>query len=28
VEANKSDVPGYMEGRNYGLFAFGHGLSY
>lgn len=28
VEANKSDVPGYMEGPNYGLFAFGHGLSY
>lgn len=28
VEANKSDVPGYMEGPNYGLFAFGHGLTY
>jgi beta-glucosidase len=28
VEANKSDVPGYMEGPGYGLFAFGHGLSY
>lgn len=28
VESNKSDVPGYMEGPGYGLFAFGHGLSY
>jgi len=28
VENNKSDVPGYMEGPDYGLFAFGHGLSY
>ncbi len=28
VEANKSDVPGYMEGPGYGLFAFGHGLTY
>lgn len=28
VDANKSDVPGYMEGPGYGLFAFGHGLSY
>jgi beta-glucosidase len=28
VENNKSDVPGYLEGPNYGLFAFGHGLSY
>lgn len=28
VDANKSDVPGYLEGPDYGLFAFGHGLSY
>ncbi|MHA8080170.1 glycoside hydrolase family 3 N-terminal domain-containing protein [Aquirufa regiilacus] len=28
VEANKSDVPGHMEGGGYGLFAFGHGLTY
>lgn len=28
VDSNKSDVPGYMEGPGYGLFAFGHGLSY
>lgn len=28
VEANKSDVPGHMEGAGYGLFAFGHGLTY
>jgi beta-glucosidase len=28
VEANKSDVPGYMEGPGYGLFKFGLGLSY
>jgi beta-glucosidase len=28
VEANKSDVPGHMEGPGYGLFAFGHGLTY
>lgn len=28
VEANKSDVPGYLEGPNYGLFMFGHGLTY
>ncbi|RXK48805.1 glycoside hydrolase family 3 protein [Aquirufa rosea] len=28
VEENKSDVPGYMEGPDYGLFSFGHGLSY
>jgi beta-glucosidase len=28
VEANKSDVPGHMEGPGYGLFAFGQGLSY
>jgi beta-glucosidase len=28
VEANKSDVPGHMEGAGYGLFAFGQGLSY
>ncbi len=28
VEANKSDVPGYMEGPGYGLFQFGLGLSY
>jgi beta-glucosidase len=28
VEANKSDLPGHMEGPGYGLFAFGHGLSY
>lgn len=28
VDNNKSDVPGYMEGPGYGLFAFGHGLTY
>jgi beta-glucosidase len=28
VEANKSDVPGYLEGPDYGLFIFGHGLTY
>jgi beta-glucosidase len=28
VDANKSDVPGYMEGPGYGLFQFGLGLSY
>jgi len=28
VEANKSDVPGYLEGPDYGLFMFGHGLTY
>jgi beta-glucosidase len=28
VEANKSDVPGYLEGPKYGLFMFGHGLTY
>lgn len=28
VEANLSDVPGYLEKGNYGLFMFGHGLTY
>jgi beta-glucosidase len=28
VEENKSDVPGYLEPKGYGLFMFGHGLSY
>lgn len=28
VEANLSDVPGYLEKGDYGLFSFGHGLTY
>ncbi|MFN8357101.1 MAG: glycoside hydrolase family 3 N-terminal domain-containing protein [Spirosomataceae bacterium] len=28
VAENKSDVPGYLEPQGYGLFKFGHGLSY
>ena len=28
VVNNKSDLPGAMEAKGYGLFNFGHGLSY
>jgi beta-glucosidase len=28
VQENKSDVPGYLESKGYGLFMFGAGLSY
>ncbi|MHA8051846.1 glycoside hydrolase family 3 protein [Aquirufa sp. ROCK-SH2] len=28
VDENLSDVPGYLEKGNYGLFMFGHGISY
>lgn len=28
VENNKEDVPGYLEGEDYALFEYGHGLSY
>jgi beta-glucosidase len=28
VQENKSDVPGYLEPKGYGLFMFGDGLSY
>ncbi len=28
AQENKSDVPGYLEPKGYGLFMFGHGLNY
>jgi beta-glucosidase len=28
AQENKSDVPGYLEPKGYGLFMFGDGLSY